>query len=247
MGMVALDLRAAGQEQKLVQHEMRSLLVSYQAEEAQLQQAIAAAAARISIIMLEQDALSEQLQAASGPGQQWHELQCRYHKLLQEQRELLGKQVLLRARCVRVQQLLHGAQRLLGRYISSDGQEQQLTAEQLAEVADDEVRQQEADGPVGDGEEGDDAEAALWDEEVAASPAAGPGSDDATGTDAAAAAGPAGPAGAGRAAGVPAAGAGAATEVWHFWWSEQVRALLAVVRLVSCIVCVCAVTAWCSC
>jgi hypothetical protein len=221
MGMVALDLRAAGQERNLLQHEMRSLLGSYQAEEAELQQAIAAAAARTGVIMQQQDATSEQLQAAGGPGQQWHELQRSYNSLLREQRELLGKQVLLRARCLRVQQLLRSAELRFGRYISSAGQQQRLTVEQLAEVADDEVQQQQA-GAGSDGEDADDAEAALWEDEGAAPPAAGPAGN--------AAAAPGadillpeqqGAPGAGSAARAPTASA-AATEVWRFWWGEQV-------------------------
>jgi hypothetical protein len=56
MGMVALDLRAAGQEQKLLVHEMRALIGSYEAEVAELQQAIAAVDTKISSMMQEQDA-----------------------------------------------------------------------------------------------------------------------------------------------------------------------------------------------
>jgi hypothetical protein len=227
MGMVALDLRAAGQEQKIVLLEMRTLLASYEAEVAELQQAIAAAAARVSYMMQEQDALSEQLLAAGGPGQQWHERQCRYNSLLKEQRALLGRQVLLRKLCLHVQQLLAGARQRFGRYISSADQQELLTVEQLAEVADDEVRQQEGDGAGGEQEDVNEADAAMWEEAAAA----GPAGDEAAGMDAAGAPGvdaPAQqtqqpPASAGLAAANPASGT-TAPELWRFWWSEQVGA-----------------------
>lgn len=223
MGMVALDLRAAGQEQKLVLHEMHNFLISYEEEEAELQQIIAAAAARACILMQEQSALIEQLDAPGGPGQQQRDLWCRIASLSREQRALLGKQVLLRKRCLRVQQLLDDARRRFDRYISTDQQQQQqLTAEQLAQVADDEVRQQEEDGAGVDEEDVDEADAVMWQEEAAAAPATGVAADEAAGTDAASAPGLSTP----QPNQQPPAATGLSTEtpaeMWRFWWSEQV-------------------------
>lgn len=127
MGMVALDLRAAEHEVRLISYEIVQYQQNIQQECLQLQQQISQYSAELGVVLELQEETEEQLTgvaAAAGDGvDNAYQLQCRYHELHRAALRLQGRMLLLQQKLDATEKLQALALARFARYGASDLQE----------------------------------------------------------------------------------------------------------------------------
>eukprot|EP00878_Enallax_costatus_P028803 GHUV01031147.1.p1 GENE.GHUV01031147.1~~GHUV01031147.1.p1 ORF type:complete len:397 (+),score=139.30 GHUV01031147.1:929-2119(+) len=162
MGSVALEIRAAIVEQRLVLYEMKSLLSSYRQDIVAVHQALDAAEIEASAQLQQQDLLMEQVESGALSQQQQHSISCSSVTARDAAKAAYGRRVLLFERQSVLQSLLSEAAAAFAPHLQHiNTPSASLSEQQLMAAADEIVLQAAVDAG---GDASDDPDDAIDDE-----------------------------------------------------------------------------------